>query len=689
MNLSAPFIQRPIATSLLAAALLLAGLAAFENLPVAPLPRVDFPTINIGASLPGGSPTTMATAVAMPLERRFGRIAGVSEITSVSALGTTSITVQFDLDRNVESCARDVQAAINAAGGDLPPNMPSVPYYRKVNPADAPILIISLRSKSLPLPQVFEAANTVLAQKISQVEGVGQVGVGGGVQPAVRIDVDPVKIAALGMSLEDVRNVVSVATANQPKGGVGANQLYSIGVDDQLTQARTWREVLVHVGKPGEVAAPPIPPDQTVVLNGGAPAAAAAPGTGAASPGLAAPTISALVGSGSSATPVGGDLAPGDVKLGDIATVTDDVENRRVAGWYDGERTVMIIVRRQPGANILKVIKNVEDLLPQLTKMIPPGIDVQVALDRATTIRASVHDVEFALMISISLVIAVVFVFLRSGRATAIPSVVVPLSLVATFAVMYALSFSIDNLSLMALTIATGFVVDDAIVVTENITRHIENGARPRDAALAGAKQIGFTIVSITVSLLAVFIPILFMGGPYGLVFREFAVTLAVAVLLSGLLSLTLTPMMCSRLLREKAPTPTAVGKILDHGLARLIGGYARMLRFALRHRIVVGLLTVATLATTIVLYVELPLGLFPEQDTGMITGSSQGPQDISFPAMKAAQEKLNAIVMKDPDVAHVISNVGGFGATTLNTGTMFIALKDKPGRKASAQDVI
>ncbi|HSN28466.1 MAG TPA: efflux RND transporter permease subunit, partial [Kofleriaceae bacterium] len=526
-NISAPFIRRPVATSLLALALLLAGGAAFTQLPVAPLPRVDFPTISVNGSRPGASPQTMATAVAMPLERRFGRIAGVTEITSTSALGTANVTVQFDLDRDVESCARDIQAAINAAGGDLPPNMPSRPNYRKVNQADAPILIISLRSKSVPLPQVFEAANTILAQKIAQVPGVGQVGVGGGVQPAVRIQVDPAKIAGLGLSLEDVRNAVTSSTANQPKGGVGEAQWQAIGVDDQLLDARQWANVIIHVGTPQQIASG----DQLIINNTGAPAAAAPPGTGASSPGLAAPTLQRD--SAASTAPAAPGTV-GDVRLGDIATVTDDVENRRVAGWYDGERTVMMIVRRQPGANILQVIDDVKRLMPGLVKSIPPGIDVTIALDRATTIRASVHDVEISLGISIVLVVAVVLVFLHSLRATAIPSVVVSLSLVATFGVMFLLGYSIDNLSLMALTIATGFVVDDAIVVTENITRHIENGTPPWQAALAGARQIGFTIVSITVSLLAVFIPVLFMGGPYGRLFHEFAVTLAVAITISA-----------------------------------------------------------------------------------------------------------------------------------------------------------
>ena len=643
VNLSAPFIRRPKATWLLAAALLLAGAAAFTQLAVSPLPKVDFPTISVGATVPGASPTTMATAVAMPLERRFGRIAGVTEITSNSSLGTTGVTVQFDLDRDVEGAARDIQAAINAAGGDLPANMASRPSYRKANPADAPILIISLRSKSLPLHQVFEAANTVLAQKLAQVTGVGQVGVGGGVQPAVRVQVDPAMLAGLGLGLEDVRNALTNASSNQPKGGVGAGQWQTISVDDQLLDAEAWKQVIVHWVDPGKPAS----------ATGQRP----------------------------------GDLGAG-VRLGDIATVTDDVENRRVAGWYDQERTVVIIIRRQPGANILQVIDRIKQLLPELTKAISPAIDVSIAIDRASSIRASVHDVERSLVISILLVVGVVFIFLRSGRATAIPSVAVPLSLVGTFGVMYLLDFSLDNLSLMALTIATGFVVDDAIVVTENVTRHLERGMSPRDAALAGAKQVGFTILSITASLLAVFIPLLFMGGVVGRLFREFAITLAIAITLSAVLSLTLTPMMCSELLRPHKP-PGRVGRILDRGLQAVVNGYGRALAFVLRHRSLVGGVTIATIGTTIWLYTQVPPGLFPQQDTGMIQGSSLAPQDISFAAMKTRQEQLNAVLAEDADIDHVVSNIGGFGASTINQGTMFIALKDRSRRASSATEII
>jgi hydrophobe/amphiphile efflux-1 (HAE1) family protein len=681
VNLSAPFIRRPKATWLLAAALLLAGGAAFTQLAVSPLPKVDFPTISVGAGLPGASPTTMATAVAMPLERRFGRIAGVTEITSTSSLGTTGVTVQFDLDRDVEGAARDIQAAINAAGGDLPANLPSRPNYRKANPSDAPILIISLRSKSLPLQEVFEAANTVLAQKLAQVTGVGQVGVGGGVQPAVRVQVDPATLAGLGLGLEDVRNALTNATSNQPKGGVGAGQWQTISVDDQLLDAEAWKKVIVHWVDPTQLASP-TPPAVSGINQTGAGAMPTAVGgaTGAiaAGPGNAAASTTGQ-------RP--GDIGAG-VRLGDIATVTDDVENRRVAGWYDQERTVMVVIRRQPGANILQVIDRIKQLLPELTKAISPAIDVSIAIDRASSIRASVHDVERSLVISILLVVGVVFIFLRSGRATAIPSVAVPLSLVATFGMMYLLDFSLDNLSLMALTIATGFVVDDAIVVTENVTRHLERGMSPRDAALAGAKQVGFTILSITASLLAVFIPLLFMGGVVGRLFREFAITLAIAITLSAVLSLTLTPMMCSELLRPHKP-PGRVGRVLDRGLQALVNGYGRALRFVLRHRALIGGVTIATIATTIWLYTQVPPGLFPQQDTGMIQGSSLAPQDISFAAMKTRQEQLNAVLSKDPDIDHVVSNVGGFGASTINQGSMFISLKDRSQRRASATEII
>ncbi|HEY8077415.1 MAG TPA: efflux RND transporter permease subunit, partial [Labilithrix sp.] len=471
MSLSSPFVRRPVATTLLAVAILLAGLAAFRLLPIAPLPRVDFPTIQVNGTLPGASPETMARAVATPLERRFGRIAGVTEITSTSSLGATAITLQFALDRNVESAARDVQAAINAAGGELPADMPARPNYRKVNPADSPILILALTSKTLTTAQIADAATTILAQRISQVPGVGQVYVGGSQQPAVRVQADPRALAGVGMTLEDLRTALATSTVDVPKGALsGGGVSRRIGADDQLFGAKAYESVVVGRGPDGSV-----------------------------------------------------------VRITDVARVFDDVENGRVAAWTNGVRSVLIIVRRQPGANIIDVNERIKKLLPTLMKSVSPAIDEEVALDRTQSIRASVHDVELTLVVSVVLVVLVVFAFLRSVRATAIPTVVVPLSILGTFGVMYLLDYSLDNLSLCALTIATGFVVDDAIVVTENIARLVEQGQRPFDAALEGARQIGFTIISMTLSLLAVFIPILLMGGIVGRLFREFAVTLSIA----------------------------------------------------------------------------------------------------------------------------------------------------------------
>ena len=629
MNIASPFIRRPIATYLLGTAILLAGAAAFTKLPVAPLPNVDFPTISVSAGLPGASPATMASSVATPLERRFGRIAGLTEMTSSSSLGSTQITMQFDLDRDVESAARDVQAAINAAGGELPPNLPSRPNYRKVNPSDAPILIISLRSKTLPLSQVFDAANTVLAQKISQVQGVGQVFVGGGQQPAVRVEVDPQALAGAGLGMEDVRNVIRNQTANGPKGAIASDrQSAALAANDQLDTAAPWKDVIIRY------------------VNG----------------------------------------AP--IRLGDISTVYDGVENDRAAGWANGERTVLLIIRRQPGANIIEVIENTRKIVPDLARSISPAIDVEVALDRSETIRASVADVERSLTLSVGLVVLVVFLFLRSGRATIIPSVAVPLSLVATFAIMWALGYSLDNLSLMALTISTGFVVDDAIVMVENITRYIEMGMTPLQAALKGAKQIGFTIVSITASLLAVFVPLLLMGGIVGRLFREFAVTLAGAVVVSALVSLTLTPTLCSRMLRSHQEQKEGrFGQILERGFSGLQRGYDRALVFVLRHWKSTLAVLLATVAVSVSLFITIPKGLFPQQDTGLINGSSDAPQDISFAAMKERQEKLNAVVVKDPDVSHMISFTGGNG--TSNSGFVFMALKPRSERKTSADQVI
>jgi hydrophobe/amphiphile efflux-1 (HAE1) family protein len=631
VTISAPFIRRPIATSLLAAAVLLAGLLAYSRLPVAPLPRVDFPTIQVSASLPGASPETMASSVATPLERRFGRIAGLTEMTSSSTLGSTSISLQFDLDRNVDAAARDVQAAIAAAGGELPPNLPLKPTYRKVNPADAPILIIALTSDTLPLSQVFDAASTVLAQKISQVPGVGQVTVAGGQQPAVRVQVDPATLAGMGVSTADVRGALAATTVDEAKGTIaGKVQAAAIGANDQVFGATGYRRVVV------------------------------------------------------------AQDASGTTRLEDVARVFDDVENNRVAGWADGRRAVLIMVRKQPDANIIETNERVLGLLPQLATSISPSIKIDISSDRTQTIRASVRDVERTLVVSIGLVVAVVFAFLRSGRATLVPAVAVPLSLVATFGVMWLLHYSIDNLSLMALTISTGFVVDDAIVVTENVTRAIERGEPPMRAAFVGAEQIGFTIVSITASLLAVFVPILLMGGIVGRLFREFAVTLSVAVATSAIVSLTLTPMMCSRILRDEAhvrhgPVYRAVERAFD----ALLAFYERGLRWAIAHQRTMLLFTLGTVALNVYLFTVVPPGLFPQQDTGLVMATAEAAQDTSFDRMMRYQEQVNAALSADPDVDHYVSFIGSGGFGVGNTGSAFVTLKTMPPRRASADQVI
>jgi hydrophobe/amphiphile efflux-1 (HAE1) family protein len=631
VNISAPFVRRPVATSLLAAAVLLAGTLAYIRLPVAPLPRVDYPTIQVSATMPGASPETMASSVATPLERRFGRISGLSEMTSTSTLGSTSITLQFDLDRNVDGAARDVQAAIAAAGGELPPNLPLKPTYRKVNPADAPILIIALTSRSLPLSQVFDAANTVLAQKISQVPGVGQVTVGGGQQPAVRVQVDPAVLAAMGIGMVDVRRALSATTVDEAKGSInGRTQASSIGANDQILDAEGYRSLVV--ARSGQAT----------------------------------------------------------TSLGDVGRVFDDVENNRVAGWADGKRAVLLFVRKQPGANVIETNERVLGLLPELATAISPAIDIQINSDRTQTIRASVSDVEKTLGFSIVLVIAVVFAFLRSPRATIIPAVAIPLSLIGTFGAMWLLDYSIDNLSLMALTISTGFVVDDAIVVSENVMRAIERGLPPFEAALEGAKQVGFTIVSITASLLAVFVPILLMGGMVGRLFREFAVTLSVAVAISALVSLTVTPMMCSRLLRPETPSAHGwVYRASEHLFDRTLAFYERGLRWALEHRTTMLLVTVLTVGVSAALFVVVPKGLFPQQDTGLIMGVTEASQDVSFAQMLRLQTQVNTVLDHDADVDHYVSFIGSGGFGTGNTGSSFISLKPRPPRNATADDVL
>ncbi|HUB08936.1 MAG TPA: efflux RND transporter permease subunit, partial [Myxococcales bacterium] len=592
-------------------------------------PRVDFPTIAVSATLPGASPETMASAVATPLERRFGRIAGLTEMTSTSTLGTTSITLQFDLNRDIEAAARDVQAAINASEADLPKNLVTLPSYRKVNPADSSILILSLTSQTLPIGQIYDQANTVFVQKISQIAGVGQVFVGGGQPPAVRIQVDPQALADMGLGMEDLRSIVSRATVDEPKGGLsGPMRASALAVNDQLLDAAVFRKLVV--------------------------------GT------------------------QGGSV----VHLGDVARVIDDIEDYRVAAWGDHDRGIVVLIRRQPGANILEVIDRIKALLPSMRQSISPAIDVRIALDRSTTIRASVNDVQTALLVSVLLVVLVVFLFLRSVRSTLIPSVAVPLSLLGTFALMYLCGYSRDNVSLMALTISTGFVVDDAIVVTENVVRFMEGGMPAFEAALQGAKQVGFTIVSITVSLLAVFIPILLMGGVVGRLFREFAITLSMAIAVSAVVSLTLTPMMCSRLLRAEGGHGRAY-QLAERVFERLVRVYEGGLDWVLEHEALALTVTLLVTAVTVWLFVRIPKGLFPQQDTGQIAGFSDAPQNISFRAMRDRQEAINRVITADPAVAHMISLIGAWGASTINTGQMFFQLKPKAERGVSADQVI
>jgi multidrug efflux pump len=629
MNVSAPFVHRPIATALLSAAILLAGFLAYDLLPVAPLPRVDFPTILVSGALPGASPETMASSVATPLERRFGRIAGVTEMTSSSALGSTSVTIQFDLDRDIDSAARDVQAAINAAGGELPPNLPSLPSYRKINPADAPTMIISATSETIPIDQVADAATTILAQRISQIEGVGQVFVGGSTQPAVRVRADPVALAGLGLTMEDIRARLSTSTVDSPKGVLAGDvRMRIVDANDQLFGAAAYRNLVI-------------------------------------------------AGQNENA-----------VRVRDVATVDDSVENERLAAWTNGVRSVLLVVRRQPGANIVKTNERIKAVLPNLASSISPAIKLEVAVDRTQSVRASVKDVERTLLISLGLVIFVVFIFLRSPRATAIPSVAVPLSIVGTFGIMYLLGYSLDNLSLMALTIATGFVVDDAIVVTENVTRHIELGKSPLQAALEGSKQIGFTIVSITVSLLAVFLPILLMGGIVGRLFREFAVTLSVAIAMSAVVSLTLTPMMCSRLLKHDVGGHGRLYMASERIFDFFVRIYGRSLAWAIRRHKLVGVLTLVTIGTTVALFIAIPKGLFPQQDVGQIMGMAEAPQDVSFPSMAKREEAAVKVLTTDPDINHVVAFLGGGpGGGTGNTGNVFIELKS--GKRANADTII
>jgi len=626
MNISGPFVRKPIATSLLTLALLLAGGLAFFRLPVAPLPQVEYPVVQVSAGLPGASPETMASAVATPLERQFGRIAGVNQMTSSSSLGNTNISLQFDLNRNIDAAARDVQAAINAAASQLPANLPSNPRYRKANPADAPIMILSLTSDTVPLPRIYDAADSILAQKLSQIEGVGQANPSGGARPAVRVEANPTALTAYGVGLDQIRTVLSAANANRPKGMFSDSQSsWSIYDTDQIKQADQYKPLIV-------------------AYNNGSP-----------------------------------------VRLSDVANVQDSVEDVRNAGRANGKPAVLIIVFRQPGANIIATVDRVRAELPLLQASIPSAIKLDVVLDRTTTVRASVADIERTMMISIVLVILVVFFFLRNLSVTLIPGLVVPLSLIGTFGVMYLLNYSLDNLSLMALTISTGFVVDDAIVVIENITRHVEEGMTPFKAALQGSREIGFTVLSMSTSLVAVFIPILLMGGIVGRMFREFAVTLSIAIGISMLVSLSTTPMMCAVFLRP--PRESQHGrlyKLSERMFEKLIGFYRESLRWVLRHQPMMLVVTLLTVAMSVYLYIISPKGFFPQQDTGRLGGSIVGNQDSSFATMREKMDEFAGIVKQDPAIENVVA-FNGSG----NTGRMFVTLVPLKERKLSADQVI
>ncbi len=628
MNISAPFIRRPVATSLLTIALLLSGIIAYKLLPVAPLPEVEYPTISVNANLPGASPETMASSVATPLERMFGRIAGITQMTSNSQLGSTNVTMQFDLDRNIDAAGRDVQAAINAARGQLPTNLPNNPGWRKTNPAEAPILNLALTSDTATQQQMYDFADSILAQKIAQIAGIGQVTVGGSSQPAVRVEVNPLLLSNLGITLEQVRLTLQNANANVPKGTLSDGKKTSVLLDnDQLFHAQEYGKLLV-------------------AYHNGAP-----------------------------------------VRLSDVATVVDAAANTRNYGLVNGKISVLLQLFRQPSANIIDTVDRVTAILPLLQASIPPSIKIDVSQDRTTTIRASVDAVELTLMISVALVILVVFVFLRNVWATAIPSVAVPLSLVGTFGVMYLLGYTIDNLSLMALTISTGFVVDDAIVVIENITRYLEQGMAPEEAALKGSSEIGFTVLSMSISLIAVFIPILMMGGIVGRIFREFAITLSVAVAISLLVSLTTTPMMCAKLLKhhDKDEKHNFLYRASESGFQWMYDRYASSLRWVLRHQPFILGVTIATVCLAVYLYVIVPKGFFPQQDTGRLNGNALMSQDVSFQSMQKKLVQYMEIVKEDPAVDIVTGFVGG----RANTANFNLTLKPLNERKASADQII
>src|SRR5215471_13403803 len=619
MSPSRPFILRPVATTLLMIGVVLVGWVAYRQLPVSALPQVDYPTIQIQTFYPGGSPDVVASSVTAPLERQLGQIPGLNQMMSSSSFGCSVITLQFDLDLNIDVAEQEVQAAINGASNLLPQGLPNPPIYSKINPADAPILTLALSSPSLPLSKVEDLADTTFAQKISQLSGVGLVSISGGQRPAVRIQANPTALASYGLSLEDLRTGLSQANVDMAKGTFdGLHQAYTIGANDQLLSSDGYRPIII-------------------AYRNGAP-----------------------------------------VRVRDVANVIDGVENAKQAAWANQNPAVILNIQRQPGANIIAVVDRVKKLLPQLQAALPAAVKVDILTDRTTTIRASVEDVQFTLVLTVGLVVMVIFLFLRSFRATVIPSIAVPLSLIGTFGVMYLLGYSLNNLSLMALTISTGFVVDDAIVMIENISRYIEHGDSPFEAALKGSEQIGFTILSLTVSLIAVLIPLLFMGDIIGRLFREFAITLSVTILVSAFVSLTLTPMMCAKLLRHvKEEEETWFYRKSEDAFNAIIAFYGRTLKFVLRFRTVTLLVTIATLVGTILLYIYVPKGFFPVQDTGVILGVSEAPESVSFRAMSQRQKALAQVILQDPAVESLSSFIGIDGTnTTLNSGRIQINLK-------------
>ncbi|HEY0369962.1 MAG TPA: multidrug efflux RND transporter permease subunit [Chthoniobacterales bacterium] len=633
MSISEPFIRRPVGTSLLAAGILLLGAVAYHFLPVAPLPKVDFPTIHVSAQQPGVDPATAASSLAAPLERRFAQIAGVTEITSVSSLGGTSITIQFDLSRDINGAARDVQSAINAAAGELPSGLPNPPSYHKANPSDAPIMILAMTSDTLPLSQVYNLADQIIGQRIAQVEGVSEVQIGGGAKSAVRVQVDPMALASMGLSLEDLRTTLSQVNINRPKGALdGPNQRFVIATNDQLMKADDYLPIIVS------------------------------------------------------------HRAGAAVPLRDIGKAIDAQENTQQAGLFNNKRAVLLIISKQPDANVVRTTDQVHAILPQLRTWLPPGVNLDIMNDRTGTIRASVNDVQLTLVITMALVVMVMFLFLRRFWPTFIAGITMPLALAGTFGVMWLCNYSLDNLSLMALTVSTGFVVDDAIVVIENIVRFIEKGETPLNAALKGARQIGFTVVSISLSLVAVFIPLLFMGGLIGRLFHEFAVTLSAAILVSGVVSLTLTPMLCGRFLKRDDPNEKrgAFYRISERGFDAMHNFYARTLKWVLDHEYTMLIATALVIVATVWLYFVVPKGFFPQQDTGQLMGTTEAAQDISFEAMRAKQEEVVRIVMNDPAVAAVGSFFGGGSGSSLNNGRMFVSLKPKgSGKDQRKEDVM